>query len=150
MTSLKKVQEGVDLLSDEGKNPERSKISDGYHTFGELYDHRVTLYITLCKALWAIDTMGNNFNSFYNNFTGEKGKKPKKENFEVWRSRTHSNGSYYEGWFLLGIYKEHGNQITYHVPLELWDDTDFAETLERAPEFDGHTPADVIERLKTI
>ena len=46
--SIEDVQRSVNGLSDEGKNPERSKISDGYHTFGELYDHRITLYISLC------------------------------------------------------------------------------------------------------
>jgi len=25
------------------------KISDGYHTFDELYDHRITLWIALCR-----------------------------------------------------------------------------------------------------
>ncbi len=24
---------------------------DGYHTFDELYDHRITLYISLCKQI---------------------------------------------------------------------------------------------------
>ena len=32
----------------------------------------------------------------------------------------------------------------------MWGDTDFAEYLERAPEFDGHTAEDVLERIKYL
>jgi hypothetical protein len=35
-----------------------------------------------------------------------------------------------------------GVQITYHLPEYKWTQTEFAETLERAPEWDCHTPAD--------
>lgn len=103
------------------------EISDGYHTFDELYDHRITLYIALCK--------------FVNSSEGA---------YPVWRSKVHSDGSKYEGWFLLGIEKTKGSQMTYHIPLERWGETDFAETLEIAPEFDGHTPQDVLERIKNF
>lgn len=39
------------------------KISDGYHTFDELYDHRCTLYINLCllqkeRCCWRPDFDG--------------------------------------------------------------------------------------------
>ena len=45
---------------------------------------------------------------------------------------------------------EAGSQMTYHIPESRWEETDFAATLDRAHEFDGHTPADVLERLKNI
>ncbi len=32
----------------------------------------------------------------------------------------------------MGIGKEKGEQITYHLPLSKWDETNFAETLESA------------------
>lgn len=99
-------------------------ISDGYHTFDELYDHRITLYIALCKS--------------YNNGTN------------VWRSQLHSDGSNYDGWFILGINYEKGKQITYHIPNERWDETEFAPKLTMAPDFDGHTSADVLERIKLL
>lgn len=102
-------------------------ISDGYHTFDELYDHRITLYIALCKQI-ASTTFGDT----------------------VWRSKLHSDGSNYEGWFLLGIDHTKGEQITYHIPLERWEETNFAETLEKAPEFDGHTSHEVLERIKKL
>ena len=67
--------------------------SDGYHTFKELYEHRITLYIALCKSL-------NNGN--------------------VWRSKLHSDSSSFDGWFILGIWREKGKQISYHLPNERW------------------------------
>lgn len=104
--------------------PEEMSVSDGYHTFDELYDHRITLYIALCRNI--------------------------APNSHVWRSKLHSDGSAFEGWFILGIEKNVGNQITYHLPLACWSETEFAETLEKAPEWDGHTPADVLARLKEL
>lgn len=102
-----------------------NKISDGYHTFGELYEHRTILYIALCKA--AV------------NFS-----------IPVWKSKVHSDESIWEGWFLLGIHVIPGKQITYHLPISKWEECNFAETLDKAPEFDGHTSNDVLERLKTL
>ena len=99
------------------------EISDGYHTFTELYDHRITLYISLCRKI--------------------------RDN-DVWRSQIHSDGSNFDGWFILGIGKLSGGQITYHIPNERWEETNFAETLEKAPEFDKHTSQDVLERIKKL
>lgn len=115
--------------------PDLSYVSDGYHSIAELYDHRITLYIALARAL--------------NQWLGSP-TLPENKVF-VWRSKNHSDGNpSYPGWFIMGIGKEKGTQISYHIPLSRWDETNFAETLEKAPEFDGHTSADVLERLKTL
>ena len=105
--------------------------SDGYHTFKELYEHRVTLYIALCKSRneWHIDNGSKQF---------------------VWRSKYHSDGELCFGTgteFVLGIHKGKGKQITYHIPVERWEETNFAETLNIAPEWDEHSSEDVLERL---
>lgn len=100
------------------------QISDGYHTFDELYNHRIELYLTVCRLVCT-----------------EK---------YVWKSKKHHDGNSYRGWFVLGIHKKKGEQITYHLPMDRWDDADFAETLNRAPEFDGHTPKQVIKRLSYL
>lgn len=114
-----------------------NKISDGYHTFEELYDHRISLYISLCKII-----QGYKYNGDLRNiFPDEK---------IVWRSLKHSDGSVWNGWFLLGINTRYGKQITYHLPINRWDDTSFADTRKKAPKFDGHTPEDVIKRLKEL
>lgn len=111
------------------------EISDGYHTFNELYEHRHTLYIALCKAI--------NKPKYYGDLRNRLGD----ENI-VWRSKKHSDGTMYEGWFIMGINKDVGEQISYHLPLSLWDKTEFADTLKKAPKWDGHTPKDVLKRVQ--
>lgn len=113
------------------------KISDGYHTFDELYDHRITLFIAVCR-LWHFHCAPTVFKTVDGQVRN------------AWRSKLHSDGSSYDGWFVLGLMKSKGDQITYHLPLLRWDETDFAETLDTAPEFDGHTAADVLQRLKDL
>lgn len=103
---------------------ESNSISDGYHTFGELYAHRTALYVKLCKLIY------------------ETNKLP------VWRSVHNDMGHMEKGWFILGVSKTHQCIITYHVPIEYWDETHFAETLDRAL-FDGHTSSDVLARLSS-
>jgi hypothetical protein len=102
-------------------------ISDGYHTFGELYNHRIELWIAICRILSRDE-----------------------DGFDIWKSKKNSDGSEWEGWFLLGIGEMAGSQITYHLPISKWDECEFAESLELPPIFDGHTSDDVIERLKTL
>lgn len=34
------------------------EVSDGYHTFNELYDHRIKLFITLCRVIEAAKLKG--------------------------------------------------------------------------------------------
>lgn len=103
---------------------------DGYHTFDELYDHRIMLFIVLCKQI---------IRQPYDN-----------DKFTVWRSRLHHDGSSFDDWFIMGIGTKKGEQITYHLPLSRWDETHFAKTWNIAPEFDGHTSDDVLERLKKL
>ncbi len=56
----------------------------------------------------------------------------------------------YDGWFVMGIGKDVGKQLSYHLPMSYWDETNFVETLSHAPLWDGHTTADVLVRLKTL
>lgn len=112
--------------------------SDGFHTFDELYEHRYRLFITVCRAAAGLDAIAIE-HRFERDLISE-----------VWRSKMHADGTMFDGHFILGIGKEMGKQISYHLPLSFWPETEFAETLEYAPEFDGHTPADVLERLKTL
>jgi len=97
-----------------------SEVSDGYHTFGELYEHRCLLFMALLKA------------------------HPKL----AWRARQHSDGSGEKGWWIGGLRLPTGD-ISYHLPDVHWPvlDSTSIETLDRAPEWDGHTSADVIQRL---
>lgn len=107
------------------------QVSDEYHTMDELYEHRAEVFIALCRYV-ARSTMTYGL----------------RDNEEVWRSLKHSDGSSYDGWFVMGIGKAKGNQITYHLPAKFWGEVEFAEELETAPEWDGHTANDVLIRLK--
>lgn len=96
-------------------------ITDGFHTFGELYEHRITLFIALARALVHARTLKY-----------------------IWRFKTDDN------WFLLGINKREGEQITYHLPISKWDQTEFADTVSARPLYDGHTSQDVLDRLNKL
>lgn len=108
-------------------------ISDGYHTFNELYEHRHALYIALCRSIDEVLQFEN------------------PGRYLVWRSKRHSDGTlpFGGGWFILGIGTEKGKQITYHLPMERWGELDYChfKTLMKAPEYDGHTSDDVVKRL---
>lgn len=104
-------------------------ISDGYHTLDELYEHRIVNFMAVCKL------MKNSTDDRY-----------------AWRSERHSDGSKYDGWFILGVGVNPGEQITYHLPMSKWEAAGKVVTLtyENAPEWDGHTAADVLERLSKL
>lgn len=96
------------------------EISDGYHTFNELYDHRAVLFAVICNEHPHI----------------------------AWKSKLHHTGDMFDGMFIVGLNTSHG-QISYHYDLKLWDLFVVPE-LERAPEWDGHTPADAVKRLERV
>lgn len=102
------------------------KVSDGYHTFDELYECRHVLWVKLCELANA-----------YGSPTG----------YRVIKSKKHSDGSSYEGWFLLMIERPDGKQMSFHLPEKYWGQCDFAIAIDKAPDFDGHTTADVINRV---
>ena len=114
---------------------ETGKLSDGHHTFDELYEHRHMLFLTLCNWL----TNSTCSQGFLNDFV-------------AWCSKLHSDGTMFEGQFIMGIFSEKGNQITYHLPIRLWEEAVrcTSEVLEKAPEWDGHTSNDVLKRLKEM
>lgn len=93
-------------------------ISDGYHTFTELYDHRCLLWINYVlsdgcpgKAYWIPD--------------------------------------HFEGWDLIGVVTRYG-QISYHVPRIHRPTYEHQISRGDIPEFDGHTPQDVVIRLSML
>ena len=102
------------------------EVSDGAHTMDELYEHRMVLWIALCRHL------------------------EKERPGLVWRSEYHAAGSNYHGWFVLGYRQVAGKQITYHLPIREWGATSFATRLERSPEYDGHTSSDTLIRLRGL
>lgn len=118
-------------------------ISDGYHTFQELYDMRLALTVALFSE--------------YNSTCSEGGNAGM-----VWRSKQHSDGTMFDGMFIVGIDWEDSFHtqfndpmikkawVTFHYHDEHWDKFYFCRTLDKAPEWDGHTDKDVIERLLAL
>lgn len=103
---------------------DKRHLSDGYHTFEELYEHRHALFLALCAML---NQMGFDY--------------------EMWRAKQHADGTMFEGSFIAGVALKSGEQISYHFPLKLWDKAHFMRTVKQAPIWDGHNSADVVERL---
>jgi hypothetical protein len=96
------------------------EVSDGFHTFNELYDHRCALFLCLMK----------------HNLS------------DSWISLAHSTGDHFTGWFIAGMTLSTGKTITYHLPMKFWPDAkSWFEELPRAPKWDGHTSMDVFARL---
>jgi len=94
--------------------------SDGYHTFNELYYHRMVLFSIICNQ--------------------------NKE--RAWKSKKHNDGSMYENYFIVGISTNEGD-YTYHYQLDEWDYFDVKE-LSFAPKWDGHKPEDITRLLALI
>lgn len=92
--------------------------SDGYHTFNELYHHRAVLFSVIVKAF------------------------PDK----AWKSKKHHDGTMYDGMFIVGIETPRG-QATYHYDIDPYWDIFECPELERAPEWDGHTPEEAVNRI---
>ena len=106
-------------------------ISDWYHTFWELYKHRIHLFIALCKIIEQKNILIN------------------KELNKIIKSKLHSDWTWFEWWFIIQIETKIW-QISYHLPNEYWDECDFIDTVDKANEWDWHTSDDVLERLLLI
>ena len=110
----------ISLIISEMDNPDKMGIiSDGYHSFDELYYQRMMLTKTV--ALAAIT-----------NFDKDT----------VYRSKLHSDGTMYKDFFIVVFNTPEGN-FSYHYHMMYWGVFDFLKELPNAEEFDGHTWKDV-------
>ena len=111
----------MDDFYEKNKNVNQVKnISDGWHTFQDLYDHR--------KALTAMIV------SLIPNHS--------------WKSKKHDdeeNDPMFDGMFIVGIDLPAGT-ITYHYDLEDWD-LFHCQELPTAKKWDGASPEDTVTRL---
>lgn len=96
------------------------RVSDGYHTFDELYHHRALLFATICNLHPEL----------------------------AWKSKQHSDPDtpMYDGMFICGIQTPLG-QATYHYDLEPYWNMFHVPELPAAPPYDGHTPDEAIDRI---
>ena len=121
--SLIEIQKLIEQLPE----PQKDLVSDGYHSFKELYDHRIKLFVALCNVLENWDT--------------EIGHPS-----QCWKSKLHSDGTMFDGWFIAGIGTEPWKTLTYHLPMSEWENMDIPE-IDNAPEWDGHNSDDVLRLL---
>lgn len=98
--------------------PINGETSDGYHTFNELYHHRALLFSVVVRNYPEL----------------------------CWKAKKHHTGDMYEGMFIVGINTPDG-QASYHYDIDPYWDMFDCEELEIAPEWDGHTPDQAIERI---
>lgn len=96
------------------------EVSDGYHTFNELYYHRMILFSVICNT--------------YKD--------------KAWKSWKHSDGTMFDDYFIVGITTDEGN-YTYHYHKDYWDMFK-VKNLDFAPEWDGHEPKDITRLLSLV
>lgn len=99
----------------EAAGVEVGDLSDGYHTFNDLYEQRCVLFATLVSLFPGL----------------------------AWKSKKHEDGEscFGGGWFVVCIETPDG-PYSYHYELKKWDMFPCVE-LEKALPFDGHTDKDV-------
>lgn len=122
-------------LTDENGQNEYADIgdlTDGYHTFDELYEFRM-LYNAALFNLMAY-------------MAGEYGVSP--NNPLPVKSKRHGDGElcFGGGWFVVVVELPTG-QISNHYEMKDWHLFQIDE-IDKAPEWDGHTPKDVAKRLR--
>lgn len=101
-------------------------ISDGYHTFAELYEFR-KVYNAVLFNEWA-----------------------KQGKYQVHKSEKHHDGElcFGGGWFIVVALLPTG-QISNHYEMNCWALFQIPAKEKALFPFDGHSPSDVISRLKT-
>lgn len=125
---LYKIQLYVEKIlgSIQNKKPvDVGEVSDGYHTFNELYRYSML------------------YNAAFFNLLARSGQ------VEVCKSRRHSDGEKCFGsddWFIVMAILPTG-QVSNHYESKYWDLFDVPER-ETAFEYDGHTPNEAADRLK--
>lgn len=93
------------------ENP--GSISDGSHTFNELYYHRMVLFSIICNT--------------YKD--------------QAWKSWKHNDGTMFDDYFIVGVTTPMGD-YTYHYHKDYWDIFNITWRLS-APVWDGHEPKDI-------
>lgn len=118
---LKQIKQDLERLQKQDDDIKSGELSDGYHTFNDLYYQRCILFATLVN----------------------QNKKTS------WKSYKHEDGElcFGGGWFIVGIDTPQGS-YTYHYENKYWDLFQCKE-LECSKHWDGHTSKDV-DRLLSI
>lgn len=108
------------------ENVKVGEVSDGYHTFNELYEFR-KLYNAALFNEWA-----------------------KMDRYNAHKSIRHYEGEecFGGGWFIVVAILPDG-QISNHYKMEYWDLFNIPEYDKALFPYDGHTSSDVIKRIES-
>lgn len=128
LTEVKEIlKNALNLISNLQKENEElnrkrlnGTLSDGYHTYNDLYYQRCILFATICNSNKNIS----------------------------WKSKRHNDGKKCfdsDNWFIVGIDTPNGS-YTYHYEMKYWYLFNIQE-LEKGKEWDGHTEKDVTRLL---
>ena len=122
MTDIEMVNENIKDLWELWRI-DINNVSDGYHTFWELYKHRIHLFIALC----------NHYSAWW-----------------CFISKKHHDWTEYKWWFIAQL-ETYEWQISYHLPMEYRDEMEkICTSLSEANKWDWHTSDDVLDRLLKI
>ena len=130
-------------------------LSDGYHTFDELYEFR-KMYNAVLFNEWAKaepshfevkNESGSTITLVYNSHFD----KPVVPKYNVHKSWRHNDGElcFGGGWFIVSAMLPTG-LISNHYKEKDWDLFQVPEVEKALYEFDGHTPQDVLIRLRNL
>lgn len=118
-TLMKEAQRCIDRIK--ANDGSVKNLSDGYHTFDELYNHRALLFASLCMTTFKHCS---------------------------WKSLLHHDPDdpMFDKMFIVGIETPYG-QATYHYNIDPYWSMFNVREVPRAPKFDGHSPTDAINRI---
>jgi hypothetical protein len=95
-------------------NNKIQEVTDGYHSFDELYYHRMILFLLICNQ----------------------------NKDKSWKSKLHHDKTMFDNYFIVGIETPDG-QYTYHYHMQYWGYFKDVREIVTAPPWDGHKPNDI-------
>ena len=143
-----------DSLEKAGLHPDTklkriNELSDGYHTFDELYEFR-KMYNAVLFNEWSLENPYQTEARLGHNETFNDNQQFISK-YNVHKSWRHNDGElcFGGGWFIVSAMLPTG-LISNHYKAEDWDLFQVPEVEKALYEFDGHTPQDVLIRLKSL
>jgi hypothetical protein len=138
------INDDIEYMKSLGGEFQCGKISDGYHTFDELYEFRKVYNAALFNE-WARQVVRNP------KWASEDNQPVNLPKYDVHKSWKHHDGEpcFGGGWFIVVAVLPTG-QISNHYEAKDWDLFKIPEVEKAKYPFDGHTAADVLERLKNL
>lgn len=122
LKALKIIPDGGNIVLEWPDNCNTDNISDGYHTFGELYKHRAGLFATICNMFPELS----------------------------WKSLKHEDGSMFPDMFIVGINTPKG-PASYHYDYDpYWEWFDNVKQIDRAPHYDGYSDDESLKRVMSL